>query len=498
MRRTALLVTIVSILLACSGNDAPTVRPADTTTNGSSEEPSVSAPTATEGTEAPTTTAAPDTTAGETATDEGTPGADGLGDSIYPTYGNGGYDVISYDIELRFDPATGVIEATTALRAAATQDLSSFNLDLDGLDVSAITVDGEAAAFTRDGAELTVTPDAPLGTDVEFETEVTYSGEPGESSFGGWLDDTNGGIVAFGQPEVSAFWYPVNDHPLDKASYRITVTTDSSLSVFSNGTRVSQEVEGTETTWVYEQPEPQASYLTTLVIGEYTEVDADPSASGVRIRNVFPTDRVDELSRQFDQQDEMIDAFEKVFGPYPFDVYGSLVLHGPDLGAALENQTLSVYAPSAISENIQAHELAHQWFGDAVSISDWSEIWLNEGFATYAELLWEEAKDPEFNITEVLTTNRFPELDQPITDVGPGLNDLFTISVYVRGAMLLHALRLEVGDEPFFEILGTHATSNDNGNVATAPFIALCEEISGQELDALFDEWLNSPTLPEF
>jgi aminopeptidase N len=485
--------------LACSGNDNPTVRPVDSTA-GTTERPAPgsteadNAPGAVDTTEAPTSS----DTEPDAPTNEGTPGADGLGDSIYPTYGNGGYDVIAYDIDLTFDPASGVIDATTTVRAVATQDLSSFNLDLDGLEVTAITIDGDATTFTRDGAELVVTPADGIATGDEFSTAVTYNGEPGQSDFGGWLDDTNGGIVAFGQPEVSAFWYPVNDHPLDKAGYRITVTTDSSLGVFSNGTRIDQQVNGAETTWVYEQVEPQASYLTTLVIGDYTEVEADPSASGVRIRNVFPTDRVDELTKAFDQQDEMIDAFEQVFGPYPFDVYGSLVLHGPDLGAALENQTLSVYAPSAISENIQAHELAHQWFGDAVSISDWSDIWLNEGFATYSELLWEEANDPEFNITEVLTANRFPELDQPITDVGPGLYDLFTISVYVRGAMLLHALRLEVGDEVFFDIVNSHAVENDNGNATTDQFIALCEETSGQQLDDLFDEWLNSPTLPEF
>lgn len=494
MNRLVALLAVATTLAGCSGDSAPRA--------GESESLDRVSTTAVDTTETTPTTEPPETTASVPASsdpgaDDAQPGAQGAGDSLYPTYGNGGYDVQTYDLDMSWDPESGELSGVATIEAVATQSLSQFNLDLDGMTVESVEVDGSAAEFEHGTPELVVDPQPDIDDEATFTTVVRYSGVPGAAPFGGWMRDGNNGVIAFGEPEVSAFWYPVNDHPSDKAGYTVRVTAPADLTVVSNGTLSSRVDDVDTSTWTYAQPFPQASYLTMLAIGNYEMVEADPSTSGVRIRNVFPRDRVDELTAVFGQQDEMLDAFEARFGPYPFDVYGSLVLDGLDLGAALENQTLSVFSPGAIAENIQAHELAHQWFGNSVSVGDWSDIWLNEGFASYAELLWQEAVDPNFDTTAGIGQFVSPVLDQPLTDVGPSVEQLFTPSVYLRGAMLLHALRLEVGDDAFFTILRTHAERFAGRTVRTDEFIALAEEIAGEQLDELFDRWLNSPTLPD-
>jgi aminopeptidase N len=430
------------------------------------------------------------------------PGDEGIGDDLFPTYGNGGYDVASYDIDLTWLPTTSTIEATTTIALTPTQPLTSFNLDFIGLDISSITIDGQDARFERSGQELTVLPDSPISDGTDYVVAVTYSGEPDLPLFGGWFRDGNGGVIVAGEPEASAYWYPVNDHPLDKAGYTVRITAPSDLTGVSNGTLASQtdNDDGT-TTWVWEQPLPQSPYLTTLAIGNYTIVDGGTSTSGIPIRNVFPTDRVDELTRVFANQPDMMDVFEAAFGPYPFDVYGALVIDDLQLGFALEVQTLSVFDSSFNDEIVQAHELAHQWFGNSVSIAEWKDIWIHEGFASYAEQLWLASQDPTFNITDEFVSigevaSVTGELDQPITDVAPDTWGLFTTSVYIRGGMMLHALRLEVGDDAFFDILQTWAERFKFGNATADDFIALSEEVSGDTLDALFDSWLNDTTLP--
>jgi aminopeptidase N len=451
----------------------------------------------------PATTSEPATTTTKLATTGPTrsaAGDDGIGDSLFPTYGNGGYDVQAYDIALSWDPESGEIDAVATIAAKATQALSSFNLDFDGPPIESVTVNDETADSDRNESELTISPVDVIEEGDSFSVAVSYAGKPGAADFGGWLEDGNGGIIAFGEPEVSSYWYPVNDHPLDKAAYTLRVTAPRALTVASNGTLADKKQAGDATEWTYTQPFPQAPYLTTLAIGDYEIVDGGRSASGVPVRNVFPRDQVEELTEQFAQQPKMIDVFEEAFGPYPFDTYGALVINGDVVsGVALENQTMSVFGAGALDEAVQAHELAHQWFGDSVSLADWSDLWLNEGFATYGEYVWQESVEPGFDTTDTLEVffDDSGFLDQAPTDLAPGFAELFTASVYLRGGMTLHALRLEVGDDAFFETLQQYAADYRHANATTDDFIAVAEEVSAKQLDDLFDEWLNAPKLPE-
>jgi aminopeptidase N len=459
--------------------------------------PTVAAiPTTTKPAAAPTTDAAPDA-------ETGTVGAAGFGDDYFPTYGNGGYDVGSYDIDLTWDPTSGTIEATTTITATATQDLSSFNLELSDLTATSIEVNGAPATFSAKGLELTVTSAELLAEGDEFTAVIAYGGEPkpqpGKAGIpGGWFRDPKRGVMVFGEPEGAASWYPVNDHPMDKALYTIRVTAPSDLTVAANGVEKSRTVAGANTVWEFAPKFPQSSYLTTIVIGDYTVVDGGTSASGVPIRNVFPNDRVTELTKAFDTQPQMIDVLESWFGPYPFEVYGSAVADNIQIGGALEVQTLSLYDSYATDELIIVHELAHQWYGDSVGLVKWQDIWLNEGFASYSEQLWQESLDPTYDITadfELTASQMGSELDLPPGD--PGAVDLFAGSVYIRGGMTLHALRLAIGDDNFRTLLQTWSSTYEYGSATTDQFIAMAEKISGQQLDALFEEWLFTRGLPD-
>lgn len=433
-------------------------------------------------------------------------GADSLDDPYVGSTGNGGYDVVSYDLGLAWDPATTNLDGETIIVAEATQDLGSFNLDLFGLTVESVTVDQQPATFTQSTGELAVMPASPIAEGTTFTAVINYSGTPleatgfGSSTPSGWhtLPDS---VYVLGEPIAASTFHPANDHPSDKAAFTYRITAPTGETVVAVGTLQSSTDNGDgTTTWVYEQPFPQTTYLTTLMIGPFEVRDAGESASGVPIRNVFYAPLADEAEPVFARQADMIDAFEPLFGPYPFDVYGSAVVND-NVGGALETQTLSVFGRdivgfSAFAEVIVAHELAHQWFGNSVSVERWEDLWLNEGFASYAEALWEEAKDPSFEfqdwIREVLAFGG--PLDSRVHR--PPTNDLFSASVYLRGAFTLHALRLEIGDDDFFELLRTWVETYGGSNATTADFEAMAEEVSGQELNELFELWLRTDGLP--
>ncbi len=437
---------------------------------------------------------------------EATAGADSLGDSFYPGLGNGGYDVYRYDLDLAWDPAALELDATARIDLRTTEALTSLNLDFVGLDISSVTIDGDAAEHRRDGEELTIELEPPVAADRELTIEVDYSGSPEPvglltaSPVDGWISGTEYTFVA-GEPVGAAGWFPANDHPLDKARFRISVTVPAGLEVSSNGLLVDEVAGDGTTTWVYETREPQATYLTTVLIGELELVDGG-TVSDVVIRHAFPPELADAGRADNAVVPEMLTTFETLFGPYPFEAYGMAVVPG-DLGFALETQTISTFGGDLVTgdgrfEWVVAHELAHQWFGNHVSLADWSDIWLNEGFATYAEHLWEEASDPTYDIDAVLGEIRNASVT--LLTVPPGApppDDLFNPTVYRRGALTLHALRRTVGDDTFFSILREWVVRFGGGSAGTDDFVALAEELSGQDLGPLFDAWLYQPELPQ-
>jgi aminopeptidase N len=437
-------------------------------------------------------------------------GSPGLGDSYYPDFGNGGYDVSHYTLDITVNEvSTSNLTAITTIEATATQDLLSFNLDFIGFKIDSITVNNVTADYSRKGQELTVTPLKPLMTGQPFTAVIRYNGSPEEMQSvalpvqTGWIIAENRSFV-LSEPDGSAGFFPVNDHPLDKATYTFHVTVPEPFEVAANGVLTETLDNGDSTTFTFELRDPMASYLATINIDEF-DVEEMESEGGIPIRNYYSSDLPKEVREPFARQGEMLDYFSEVFGPYPFEVYGSLVMN-TEFGSALENQTLSIYGIDMIDyEDVEgteltvAHELAHQWFGDSVSVADWSDIWLNEGFATYSEGLWlEHLYGPE-GMDDFIRFIYADVADNPGYYVSPGdppADDLFNGGVYLWGGLTLHALRLEVGDEAFFEILKTYFAMYKNSNATTDDFIAVAETVSGQELDEFFDLWLYSEKIP--
>lgn len=436
-----------------------------------------------------------------------TAGSQTAGDPYVGTYGNGGYDVEHYDVAIGWNPTSGTLAGTTTISASATQNLSGFNLDLVGLDVERVLVDGSEASFEHLGSEIVVSPGSPIPVGADFEIVVEYGGSPKEVNEvdvgvpipSGWHTRDDYAYVA-GEPLSAATFHPVNDHPSDKASFTYRITAPSDQTVAASGTQTSTVENGATTTWVFEQPHPQASYLTTILIGGFTVIDDGETTGGVAIRNVLDDDLVEAGIPAFEKQKEMIDFFETIFGPYPFDNYGAALVED-GFGGALETQTLSIFGADVIgfgdfAERIVAHEVAHQWFGNSVSVKWWGDIWLNEGFATYAEALWQEHSDPAFSWERwVRDTGSYGPLLAARVHEPEG--DLFGAQVYQRGGLTLHALRRQVGDDVFFDTLRTWNARFGGGNATTADFQNLAEELSGQDLDEFFDRWLRSDSLAD-
>ena len=438
------------------------------------------------------------------------PGGPGIGDSYFPQYGNSGYDVSHYDIRLRYTPATDRLTGTTTILATATQDLSSFHLDF-ALDVSSVLVDNRPATYAREGDhELVVTPARPVTGGGALTIVVRYAGVPSTVVANGgtaWVR-TPDGAMAIGEPEIAWWWYPSNDHPLDKATFDVSVSVPDGVEAISNGSMPRPPVRESLgwTRWSWRSLKPQATYLTFLTVGQY-DVTTDTAANGQPVYNAYSRLLTPELREaaqaSVERTAEITDWESTVFGPYPFEARGGVVAPPGTLGFALETQTRPNYGSGffrrGANTSVVVHENAHQWFGDSVSVADWRHIWLNEGFASYAEWLWSERND-EGTAQEIFdylyATYPADAAIWTTAPADPGVAQLFGDAVYRRGAMTLHQLRLAVGDEDFFTILRTWTAEHRYGNATTGEFTALAEKISGEDLGALFQAWLYTPARP--
>ncbi|MEU6995383.1 M1 family metallopeptidase [Streptomyces sp. NPDC046465] len=433
-----------------------------------------------------------------------TAGATGVDDHLFPTLGNGGYDVAHYALTLDYVPDDNDLTGTAVITARATQNLSRFSLDLAGLHVRHADVDGSGARFSRKKNKLTLTPDRPIAKGKTFRTTVRYDGTPRmltavDGGNEGWIE-TDDGVAALGEPTGSMTWFPGNHHPSDKATYDIDVTVPSDYTAVSNGTLRETRQRGKRTTFRWHNPEPTASYVASVVTGVF-DVSTGTTDDGLPVYTAVDPDEADGPVDVHELVPEVIDWAKDRFGPYPFSSAGSVVDHLPDLEYALETQTKPYYekAPDA---RLVVHEMAHQWFGNSVTPRAWQDMWLNEGFATYAEWLWDEEHGHR-SAQETFDSFYDGEPDEsdgiwdfPPADP-PSAARVSDPPVYGRGAMTLHQLRKAIGDRTFFAVLRTWTSEHRHKNADTEQFIALCEKKSGKDLSDLFDTWLFSPEKPE-
>ncbi|MEU1184630.1 M1 family metallopeptidase [Streptomyces sp. NPDC005820] len=434
-------------------------------------------------------------TAAGPATAAGSVGAPGVGDPYFPLAGNGGYHVTHYGLTLDYDPTGRHLTGKAVLTATATQRLSRFDLDLKGLKITGLTVDHRTAVHRRDGQELVVTPARPLRKGQTFRVTVTYQGKPGpvtdpDGSLDGWIPTDDGAFVA-GEPQGAMTWFPGNNHPLDKSSYDITITVPKGRTAVSNGVLLGQSTRNGKTTFRWRQKEPMAAYLATATVGKF-QVKQYTTRDGVKVYDAVDPREANAAAPVLKKLPSVLEWESGLFGPYPYRAAGSIVDHAPNVGYALETQSRPVY-DSAPSLSTLVHESAHQWFGDSVSLTTWKDIWLNEGFATYAEWLYSEQHGGASAQKNFDTLYATPATDglwaYPPADPGSGAN-IFGSPVYARGAMTLQALRTEIGDRAFFRVLRAWAQQHRYGHGTTAQFERLAERESGKDLGALFQKWL--------
>jgi aminopeptidase N len=445
-------------------------------------------------------------TPGEAAPPGFSTGAAGIGDPYFPLSGNGGYDVKHYHLDLHYRPPkaepaplVGRLDGVATIRMRTLQDLSRFNLDLRDLDARRVTVDGRPAGFRQVGRELVVKPRPKLRKGRLATVEVRYGGATGqptdiEGALYGWVTFRDGAMVA-NEPDGAPTWFPSNDHPRDKATFSFDVTVPKGLVAVANGVLTGRRTTGPWTTWSWREPDLMATYLATASVGNY-ELRFHRGPRGLPIIDAVDRDLPPEADDGIDQQVQMIRFFERRFGRYPFIAYGAIV-DDDSIGYALETQTRPIYSGGA-GEGTVAHELAHQWFGNAVSPHRWQDIWLNEGWATYLSWMWLAGNGGATVQSQFENVLAIPETD-PFWDTvvaDPGPTGLFAGAIYDRGAATLHALRQRIGNRDFFRTARSWVRIHDDATSTTERFQALAERVSGQQLDAFFDAWVHSAGKP--
>ena len=428
------------------------------------------------------------------------PGSPGLDDPFFPNEGNGGYDVSHYSLVLSYDPDNQQLVGSADITATATQNLSSFDLDLRGFHITRLTVGGRPAPFSRDGQELIVNPIAGIKAGTAFTVAVEYSGTPTvvtdpDQSIEGWVATDDGAFVV-GEPRGSPSWYPVNDNPRDKATFDFSVIVPQGLTVLANGVLVSHATSVGKTTWVWQEDDPMAPYLATATLGRF---DLTESKLANGIPSYVAVDPRLAKGHVLSKLPAIVDFYSSIYGPYPFTAVGAIVDSAKVVGYSLETQTKPVF-PYVPNEATLAHELSHQWYGDSVTLTRWPDIWLHEGFATWSEWIWSEHEGKKSAHQWFKQLYNRPAQDSafwnpPPADPGAPVF-LFDRTIYYRGGMTLQALREKVGDLAFFRIMRDWATQNRFGNVTTSQFIQLAERDSGLDLQRFFTTWLYTEGKP--
>lgn len=424
-------------------------------------------------------------------------------DPYYPEHGTPEIDVLHYGLDLAWEPDDGLRGiAVVTLRATRT-DLDEVTLDFGtALTATKVTVDGrDAASLRHTDDHLVVGLPEPLAPDEQIRLDIHYGGEPvpidgpvGRGLDGiGYTPFDNGAAYAFQEPFGAFTWFPCNDHPSDEALYDARFTVPDGWSAVTSGDFIGRE-DGTFDIFRWQSADPIATYVVALAFDRY-EMREVTGPHGVRLTFWYPDDTAQSVQEEFDRTPEFIAWLEERIGPYPFDS-GGVVVVGVPIG--METQEMITLHPNAVTAPILVHELAHMWYGNAVTPRTWLDVWLNEGFAMYLQALWETEASGQ-PIDEYMAEWR--SRDQRYRDEAgpPGRFDparALERNVYIPPALLLHELRRDLGDDAFFDMLSAWAAEHHNTTQDRATFTAWLNDHTGRDFTELVSVWLDSPTTP--
>ena len=422
-----------------------------------------------------------------------------------------GFDVTKYELFLDVDTANHYIEGTVIAHVTATEVITQIAYEIESLSVSEALVNGEGVDFevTSDFVILEL---GEMAVGEDFTTSVSYNGYPASSpGYGGGMFWNNNYVFTVSDPDASRYWWPCYDHPWDKAIVDLHITLRDDWLVAANGIRtgIEDNGDGTNTThWIGENP--MTTYLACFHASNFVEFEQEctlPNGEDLLVQNFCPPNQLANAEEDFENIPAMINYFSEIYGMYPFEKFGNCVVP-MTIFAGMEHQTMVTLANYLINGNhtyemVFAHELAHQWFGDCVAFLDFPDVWLSEGFAVYSEALWtEELYGYEAMQDYVASSIQGYYLSwaggNNYTIYNPTFYNYFTPPVYEKAGSVLHMLRMQAGDEQFFEILQQYFATYMHGNAITSEFQAVVEDVTGEDYEQFFDQWIFGSGIPSY
>ncbi len=429
-------------------------------------------------------------------------------DPNYPEKGDPSVDALHYGLRLQWSARTRVLTGVARIyfRVPVAEDRVQLDLG-DPLRVRSVRLDGVATEFSHPGKDLVVET-GPLAADSRHTLVVSYRGTPrpvdvpttrSDTRTAGWTTTKRGEVWTMQEPFGAYSWYPVNDHPSDKAFYDARIVAPRGMVGVFNGKLVArrQASDGrTVTRW--HLASPAASYLTTIAIGDYVRY-RDRGPHGLPITYWLPR-RDQRALPELRRTPELIRWLERHLGRFPFDRIGAVVV--PD-SSAMETQTLVTVGRRLMSDrflfrSVLLHEYAHQWYGDSVTPDSWPDLWLNESFAFYTELRWQVSRGWT-TMADVRAFLQSKDADLRAKDGPPGAYypDHFAEQcVYLCGALMLDRLSLRLGPALFAQVWREWPQTHRNASVDRTDYVAWLNERTGQDLGPFMTEWLTSPTTP--
>lgn len=427
-------------------------------------------------------------------------------DALFPDFGTSKLDVLRYDLDLQVDPVQNNLQGTANLQIKTSFGLKEIVLDLsERLKVSSVTLQGEAVSFAQVGNKLKIASQKTLPREVTL--NIAYSGNPrgiADPAAPDWeLGWSQSGDLTYAvsEPVGSFTWFPVNDYVPDKALYSFKVTVPKPYVAVANGLLTETQNTANSTTYLWNSQHPMAPYLATVSVGRY-DIESLKTSKGLPVLNYFAAGTSQKARNTMALAPEMIEYFESILGPYPFESYGGIVVN-TDLPFALENQTRPVYGSGiAELEFVVAHELAHQWFGNSITPKSWADIWLNEGFSSYFHALWVNRNITKVDGLEIDMNLLYRGLERQPADAltVESPEELFGEGVYDRGAVALHVLRKQLGDDLFFRTVRTYVRRYQHKTASTEDFLRIARMVSGQPavIDQWSKDWVYGEALPPY